>query len=57
MQRSATQSELSLCLTLSDVHGHQRQIFELLAIVGFPGLFESIWCKNGAKHRPVDDAT
>ena len=57
MQRSATQSELSLCLTFSDVHGHQRQIFELLGIVDFPGLFESIWCKNGAKHRPVDDAT
>ena len=59
MQRSATRSEVCLCRKFSDVPGHQRQItvFELLAIADFPGLFDSLQCKNGAKQRPVDDAT
>ena len=61
MRRSATRSELCLRLSFSDFPwpGHQRQICEMLVIAVFPGLFESIWCKNGAetqvcRRRDVD---
>jgi len=53
----------SVCLTFSDVPGHQRQIFELLAIADFPGLylnrFDAKMVPNTGllktRRRPVSD--